>query len=209
MEGCMARQEVEELQNEADVLEGWLNRNLQYEFLKICLEKAVSFYGGYCKKLLLESDLVLLLNDKKQRNSLGRFNAFSREITLFKVKDSLNKNILDCVFVHELAHFIDSERRGSYSRYRFASSQSGRKERIIAELFRSKMSPVPQKRTNYRGRTCELFARAMEEFYAIHSGNEKWMEEFLLNDNYVDSAVFQKEISPVVSDYINQLSSRR
>ena len=196
------------MQRETESVENWLSHNLQFDALKDSLEKALSFYGDYCRQHLIGSDMSLLLNDKKQRNTLGTFNVFSQEITLFKVKDSLNRHILDCVLVHELAHFIDSERYSTQSRYRHASSIRGSKERVIAELFRMKMSPVPKKRTNYRGRTCELFARALEEFYAIHTENKNWQMEFSLNDYYVDSAVFQKEIFPVVLGYIKWLRTQ-
>ncbi|WP_294431427.1 hypothetical protein [uncultured Treponema sp.] len=90
-----------------------------------------------------------------------------------EVKQLLQNNQLDCVFVHELAHFLNHNNRNSFSRYKFASSRRSSKERLIAELFRSKMIPVPEKRTNNRGRTYELFARAIEEYYAIVTDNKE------------------------------------
>lgn len=183
----------------------WLKEKLCYKELEQAFEKALTFYGEKLKTLLLSSDLDLLLNDKKGRKALGTFCAESNEITLNQVKTLLNENRLDCVFVHELAHFIDHERQNKYSRYKFASSRHGTKERIIAELFRSKMKPVPQKRTNYRGRTCELFARAIEEFYGIYTKNQNWINEFSGWDYYVEIEVYKKEIYPIVKSYIDSL----
>jgi len=67
------------------------------------------------------------------------------------------------------------------------------------------MKPVPQKRTNYRGRTCELFARAIEEFYGIYTKNQNWINEFSTWDYYVGIEVYKKEIYPIVKSYIELL----
>lgn len=182
----------------------WLREKLHYDEIAGSLEKALSFYGEKNKKLLISSDLSLSLNDKKARRALGTFNPWVLEITLNQVKGLLRKNQLDCVFVHELAHFLDHERRSKYSRYKYASSMRGNKERVIAELFRSKMSPIPQKRTNYRGRTCELFARAIEEFYGIYTENRNWINECSSWDYYISVDEYKKTIFPVVQNYIKE-----
>ena len=198
---------VQTMQKETEKIDVWLRSNLKYTDLKETIERALKFYGQNYEKMLIESDLILLLNDKRQRNTLGRFNSLEMQITLFRVRESLEKNILDCVFVHEMAHFIDNFNRRANSRYNYASSQPGTKERIIAELFRMKMEPVLKKRTNYRGRTCELFARAIEEFYAISTKNEGWKERFLENDYYVNEFIFRREIYSVIAGYIKELKN--
>ena len=133
------------MQKEVENVDLWLKHNLKYDALKETIERALNFYGPNCKKLLMESELILLLNDKRQRSILGRFSSSEMQITLFRVRESLEDNILDCVFVHEMAHFIDSSNRRINSRFNYASSQPGTKERIIAELFRMNMEPVPKK----------------------------------------------------------------
>ena len=195
-------------QNKFIPLENCLNNNLYYDEIKNCLEKALSFYGDYCKQLLLSSGTTVFLNDKKEHRALGSFSHFDNSITMHQIKNSLEQNVLDCVFVHELAHFLDHERRNRYSRYNFASSQRGSEERVIAEIFRMKMSPVPKKRTNYRGRTRELFARAIEEFYAVQSENRDWFN-LHFNNFYVNEATFRKDVYPVVCGYIAKIQKEK
>ena len=64
------------------------------------------------------------------------------------------------------------------------------------------MKPFPKKRTNYRGRTCELFARAIEEYYAIITNNEYMLNTFDSWDYYVNLDDFKKVIMPIVKDYL-------
>lgn len=181
---------------------GWLKEKLCFDELEKGLNRALSFYGEKRKNDYLSTDSDLLLNDKKARRALGTFTPYINQICLNDVKSLLKWNQLDCVFVHELAHFFDHKYKSKFSRYKYASSQRGSKERIIAELFRSKMIPVPEKRTNYRGRTCELFARAIEEYYAIASNNNEWIKEHAWNDYYIDIEIYKKTLYPLVNEYI-------
>ena len=182
----------------------WLKEKLQYDKVFESFERVFSFYGEYYKSLFI-NEVSLQMNDKKARKALGTFSPFSLEITLNEVRNQILQNQLDCVIVHETAHLIDHVQRSKYSRYKFSSSRRGSKERIIAEVFRSKMKPVPEKRTNYRGRTCELFARAIEEYYAISTKNENRIKQHVAWDYYVNLDDFNKILFPVIENYIKEL----
>lgn len=182
----------------------WLKEKLQYDKVFESFEKVFLFFGEYYKSHFI-SDVLLQLNDKKARKALGSFSPFSMEITLNDVRTQILQNHLDCVIAHEVAHLIDHVRRNKYSNYKYASSKRGSMERVIAEMFRSKMSPVPQKRTNYRGKTCELFARAIEEYYAIYTKNKNWIKHLENWDYYVNIDDFNKVLFPIVDDYIKEL----
>ena len=179
----------------------WLQNSLQYEELKKCLEKAVTFYGEYMENALLQHDLTLLLNDKRTRR-LGCFSPY--EITLYDTRNNMHK-YLDCVFVHELAHFLDRIQTIEESRYKHATSIYGTKERTLAELFRNNMTPCPESKRRYRGRTCECFARAIEEYYALKTNNTLWLDEHRGFDYYVNFETFEKTIFPVVEEYLGKL----
>lgn len=112
---------------------------------------------------LIENWLESNLNRKEIKESFHTALNFLGKNLENTVKELLKKSSLDVVFVHELAHFLDRINSPKTSRYKYASSIRSSRERIVAETFRSKMKPFPKKRTNYRGRTCELFARAIEE----------------------------------------------
>ena len=180
----------------------WLFDTLQFEVLENSLRKAALFYGENITDALLQNNVTLFLNDKRNRRVLGSYSPFS--ITLFDTRSSMH-TMLDCVFVHELAHFLDNIRTIEESRFKYASSIHGSKERVLAELFRSKMSPVPENRRRYRGRTCECFARAIEEYYALKTNNNFWLDEHRDFDYYVKFEVFENTISPVVEGYLKKL----
>lgn len=182
----------------------WLKEKLQYDKVFESFERVFSFYGEYFKSVFI-NEVTLQMNDKKARKTLGKFSPFILEITLNAVRDQILRNQLDCVIAHETAHLIDHVQRSKYSNYKYSSSRRGSKERVIAEVFRSKMSPTPQKRANYRGRTCELFARAIEEYYAIYTKNEGWINQHADNDYYVTLEDFKKIVLPVVENYIKGL----
>ena len=180
----------------------WLSKTLQLDVLENSLSKAVLFYGENMTDALLQKNVTLLLNDKRNRRTLGTYLPYS--VTLFDTRCNMH-TMLDCVFVHELAHFLDNIRTIEESRFKYASSIHGSKERVLAELFRSKMSPVPENRRRYRGRTCECFARAIEEYYALKTNNNFWLDEHRDFDYYVKFEVFENTISPVVEDYLKKL----
>lgn len=187
-----------------NLIDNWLESNLKRKEIKDCFHTALNFYGTNLETKLLEYNLELQFNDKKSHGNRknGCFYTDEYIIEFFKVKELLNRSSLDVVFVHELAHFIDRINISKSSRYKYASSIRSSRERIVAETFRSKMKPFPKKRTNYRGRTCELFARAIEEYYAITTNNEYMLSTFIGWDYYVDIDNFKKVIMPIVKDYL-------
>ena len=187
-----------------NLLENWLESNLNRKEIKDCFNIALNFYGQKLDTKLLEYNLELQFNDKKSHGNRknGCFYPTEYIIEFFTVKELLKKSSLDVVFVHELAHFLDRINRPKTSRYKYASSIRSSRERIVAETFRSKTKPFPKKRTNYRGRTCELFARAIEEYYAIITNNEYMLNTFDSWDYYVNLDDFKKVIMPIVKDYL-------
>lgn len=180
--------------------------NLKIDELFNTLQKVVGFYGSYVSNCIISKNLNLRPVYKKSFGGkvLGRCYYFNSIIELYYVDELLDKGTLDCVFVHELAHFIDHVRAEKYPRANFASSVNGTKERVIIELFRSLMVPFPKKRTNYRGRTCEIFARAIEEYYAIKTDNKKWYST-QFSDFYIDLEKYKKVVYPIVKNYLENL----
>lgn len=88
-------------------LDEYFNRNIYYEKLITSLKKAINFYGPFMVNYLVENQCNLLLSDKHNRKRLGEFNPLSCEIHLYKVRENLDNETLECIYVHELAHFLD------------------------------------------------------------------------------------------------------
>lgn len=189
-----------------ETIQNYFVNNLKIKELFDTLQKVVDFYGSYVSNCIISKKLDLRPVYKKSFGGkcLGRHYPLETKIELYYVDELLDIRTLDCVFVHELAHFIDHVRAEKYSRAKFASSMNGTKERAIIELFRSLMVPFPKKRTNYRGRTCEIFARAIEEYYAIKTDNKKWYST-QFSDLYIDLEKYKQVVYPVVKNYLENL----
>lgn len=186
-----------------ETIQNYFVDNLRINELFDTLQKVVDFYGSYVSNCIISKKLDLKPVYRRGRKFIGKY-YFEAKIELYCVDELLDRGTLDCVFVHELAHFIDHVRVEKYSRANFASSVNGTKERAIIELFRSLMVPFPKKRTNYRGRTCEIFAKAIEEYYAIKTDNKKWYST-QFSDLYIGLEKYKKVLYPVVKNYLENL----
>ncbi|OQA66246.1 MAG: hypothetical protein BWY36_00929 [Candidatus Diapherotrites archaeon ADurb.Bin253] len=113
---------------------------------------------------------------------------------------------------HEYAHFMDSY-IGDQKGYHFSSDQEGSTSNAIASTFRDKLNlkldPSSRKEAgaDYYKRTCECFARAMEQYYAIKQGTEN-----VLYDSYdakkigiyVEHTKFMKDIFPLCEKFLTE-----
>lgn len=81
---------------------------------------------------------------------------------------------------HEFSHFMDSYLGQKSGKYRFISDEDQSPANILAIKFRDSINisnKTSEETTRYYNRTCECFARAMEQYYAIKQGTEKELYE--------------------------------
>lgn len=144
---------------------------------------ALSFFGEYGREALRKKEFSLLFGRSEYNLLKGKFSGNGNVITIRNVlqnkkltighsPSSLGKGSIEDVFVHEFAHFIDYQ-KGKLSKNTFISLVPFSRERQIAEAFFAKMSwKEKQLNSCYAVRTCELFARAIVEYWGILNGTE-------------------------------------
>ena len=95
-----------------------------------------------------------------------------------------------------------------------ASDQDGSIENDIAKTFRREMllnssvykgGNVKKGMEDYLNRTCECFARALEQYYAIKMNQgETLQEEFNKDGAYMDNKKFQEKMFPLVENFLEE-----
>lgn len=116
-------------------------------------------------------------------------------------------------FAHEFSHFMDSY-LGEKDGYHFASDKDGSIANDIAIKFRRDMNLKTNPNTrksvgaDYYNRTCECFARAMEQYYAIKQGTEKELyEKNKMSGAYIDHNKFLVKIMPLCEQFLKENDS--
>jgi hypothetical protein len=108
---------------------------------------------------------------------------------------------------HEFAHFIDNyvgKQRGRHFASDDYSSTAGR----IASIFRENMNKKSD--SNYMNRTCECFARALEQYHAMkHEGEDaiKYQSHgipYHKDDNQVSKEKFNTLVKPIIEQFLSE-----
>jgi hypothetical protein len=118
-----------------------------------------------------------------------------------KFGDTVNNHL---VLAHELSHFLDSQ-AGKATEHFFSSDRPGSKENGIAALFRTKMNQQEKRTKNskYLQRTCECFARAMEQFTAFAVSPDKYLY-YCGHEAYAPDTAFRETILPCIAELLQE-----
>jgi hypothetical protein len=113
-------------------------------------------------------------------------------------------------FGHEYAHFMDywvGKNTGNH----FASDKQGSTANSIATVFGKYMNkPEGVKEVGgYWGRSCEKFARALEQYHAIEVYGEdvvKWESEgaYFTKPYYAPKEVYESKIKPLIKQFLEE-----
>jgi hypothetical protein len=108
------------------------------------------------------------------------------------------------VLAHEYAHFLDSQ-AGKKQNYFFASDKPGAIESSIAKEFRAVMNKeqAKTKSSKYLNRTCECFARAMEQ-YAAYKLYPEQFKQYCWNEAYASEISFTRKILPLAETLLRE-----
>ena len=125
------------------------------------------------------------------RKAVGLFHPFYNAIGVSAASGDSEFKI---TFAHEYAHFVDYM-VGKNSKNTYASDKWGSSANNIAEVFGKNMVK-PGKQSQYWNRTCEKFARAFEQYYAV---------EVLKDDSYFGRDYYlPKDKYNIIKPYIQQ-----
>lgn len=104
---------------------------------------------------------------------------------------------------HEWAHFMDNYLGSKGARHFYASDDWSSLPGQIARTFRSNMAS-PQK-SDYQNRTCECFARALEQFFATKKGNQaEYHAAWNVKGNHPRQSVFEERVLPLVERFFQE-----
>ena len=151
------------------------------------------------------------------RKAIGLFASYQNAIgiSFFNEEKQLivgRNHLPDVTLAHEIAHWLDNQ-KGKNSHNFFASDKYGTLENQIAEKFKEeiKLREKTNKSTAHIGktdeihlgeywfRTCECFARAMEQYYALKHGIDLSEEiSYARKDN------FEADFIPLIEKLIEE-----
>ena len=138
------------------------------------------------------------------RKAIGLFTPYHNAIGVSFFDDNTYERT---TAVHEFAHFLDYTKGNEFS-YRYASDKDGSLENQIATKYKklireqneNNKSKVGESKTiklgDYWYRTCECFARAMEQDFELTIGLKEKCEP----PAYLPEEIFNKEIKPLIEE---------
>jgi hypothetical protein len=103
---------------------------------------------------------------------------------------------------HEFAHFMDNY-LGTSQGHHYASDKAGSTTNSIADTFRKNMKQ--KKQSDYQNRTCECFARALEQYFAIKNGQgEDYQKDVNAMGNHPTNEAFKETVMPKIEAWFKE-----
>ena len=130
--------------------------------------------------------------------AIGLFTSYYNAIGVSFFTDSFQENR---TMVHELAHWLDYTKGKEYN-YRMASDKEGTIENAIAEKYKELVKKNTGKKLgDYWFRTCECFARAIEQDFEINCCQDL---DRCKPPAYLEKGVFIREIQPLIDELMKE-----
>lgn len=104
------------------------------------------------------------------------------------------------ILAHEWGHFMDYY-VGENSDRHYVSDNPNNIAGEIADVFRKNMTKL--QKSAYQNRTCECFARSMEQYWAIKTDNKELMEEWD-SGNHPTEEVFKERLMPLIDKFLKE-----
>jgi hypothetical protein len=129
------------------------------------------------------------------RKAVGLFHPAYNAIGVSAVSGDIGFKM---TFAHEYGHFVDYW-LGKNTGNHYASDKEGSLANQIARVLRKNMNKTSS--SDYYNRTCECFARSMEQYYAV---------EILKNDNIfqdetqVNKEVYENQLKPLIKKFLDE-----
>jgi hypothetical protein len=101
------------------------------------------------------------------------------------------------ILAHEFGHFMDYY-VGQQSDRHYISDNPDSEAGQIAAVFRKNMKS--RQKSVYQNRTCECFARAMEQYWAIKTNNKEIVAEWDTG-NHPTEEIFREKLMPLIDSF--------
>lgn len=135
------------------------------------------------------------------RNAIGIFHPFYSAIG---VSAMYGDNKFQFTFGHEYAHFMDywiGKQTGNH----YASEKQGSTAQQLAGVFRKNLNE--KTKSNYTNRTCECFARALEQYTAIETYGDdvmKFEQPYIEAGDQVNLDVYKNQVKPLIEQFLEE-----
>lgn len=166
--------------------------------LKLSFAKGTAMHARKAVGLFVPTQHAIGISDGK---GLQKKNRITGEMMTVDYGD---ENFGGFVLSHEYAHMMDFY-LGSKGGEWYSSDKEGSISNQIASTFRDNMNE--ESNSNYINRTCECFARALEQYHAIESTNTEakaFFAPYIESPQYVNQANYETKIKPLVEQFFKE-----
>jgi len=166
--------------------------------LKLSFAKGTAMHARKAVGLFVPSQHAIGISDGK---GLKKKDPFTGEM---RTVDYGDENFGGFVLSHEYAHMMDYY-LGSKTGEWYASDDGNSTAGQIADVFRTNMNM--KSKSDYINRTCECFARALEQYHAIETAGEDAMSfntEYVSTGQYVSKEVYDTNMKPLIEKFFQE-----
>lgn len=151
-----------------------------------------------------EFDLKISHSGEKRMHASKAIGIFFPFYKTIGVSEAFGKENFKFTFGHEYAHFMDYW-IGKSTGNHYASDKPGSTANKIASEFRKGMNQVSE--SDYINRTCECFARALEQYTAIETYGKdvnKFENKYVNAGEQVNYDTYQTKIKPLIEQFLRE-----
>ncbi len=166
--------------------------------LKLSFAKGTAMHARKAVGIFMPSQNAIGISDGK---GLKKKNPLTGETMTVDYGD---ENFGGFVLSHEYAHMMDyyvGKQTGQW----YASDYESSTANQIASLFRENMNK--ESKSDYINRTCECFARALEQYHAIETAGDSaksFFGKYVDESQYVNKEVYENKIKPLVEKFFQE-----
>ena len=128
---------------------------------------------------------------------------FSPAMNAIGITAQSGQKAMGFILAHEFGHFMDFYLGGKENRH-YASDNPESLAGSIAETFRTNMRQL--QKSDYQNRTCECFARSMEQYWAIKTGETQLLQDWDEIGNHPSKETFMEKIYPLCERFFTENS---
>jgi hypothetical protein len=174
----------------------------EVEEVKKALDSVYSVFGDR-SELAKKSKLLISHSGEKRMHASKFLGIYIPARSAIGVTWGMGTAEAGFTLSHEFAHFMDNKLGEKTGRTHYASDDPTSIENKIASTFRDNMKTAQD--SDYQNRTCECFARALEQYYVTETGNDKlYQDERNTIGNHPEQKVYMEKVYPLVKKFFEE-----
>lgn len=172
---------------------------VEVEELRKALDAVYSVYGDR-SSLAKKENLLLSHSGEVRMHARKAFGIYISSMNAIGVTWMDGQKGAGFTLAHEFAHFMDNKLGELGKRFNYASDDRQSLEYEIADNFRRSMAEKQE--SDYQNRTCECFARALEQYFSIETGDATdYQVRRNSQGNHPEHNVYMERVYPLVKRF--------